>query len=102
MNIEAIVQYWAEYIKDGLKQYAFINPLFLSTSIYSIVNDCFKQEYVGYWFVDGIITPISDEFELEAISQAMESEYKVVYEHLSKANSLIADRKSPDYENSIK
>ncbi len=40
--------------------------------------------------------------ELEEISCAMVSQYEPVNTHINKALSLYADRKKPDYENSIK
>lgn len=39
---------------------------------------------------------------MREIKQALENPYSSVYDHLSKANKLIADRSKPDYENSIK
>ena len=57
---------------------------------------------IGYRFVDGQLTPITDDIEIEAINQAINIKYEPVRIHLSKANKLMADRNAPDYENSIK
>lgn len=65
-------------------------------------NSVFKKEYVGYRFVNEMIVPITDEREIESISQAVESPYSAVNVHISKATGLLADREKPDYENSIK
>ena len=40
--------------------------------------------------------------EVDSINEALECKFKPVYEHLSKASRLLADREKPDYENSIK
>jgi hypothetical protein len=101
--IEAIIQYWDKYLKDVDDEYFnyFLNE-YVSKSLFEVVNNCFEKEYVGYRFIDDIISPVSDEFEVGAILDALNNSEKVVREHLSKANKLIADRDNPDYENSIK
>ena len=39
---------------------------------------------------------------MAAVNEALQNIYQPVREHISKANSLLADRENPDYENSIK
>lgn len=97
--IEAITQYWASYLR-GTNGYQYYTNY--RKSIYEVVNTILRREFIGYRFVDERLMPISDEFEVGEINQALESPYSSVYEHLSKANKLIADRNAPDYENSIK
>ena len=103
--IEGIVQYWSAYLKEighgGIYYDSFYEGI-TSTSIFEKVNQVFKKEFVGYRFVNEIIVPISDENEIDAISEALDTKYKPVYDHLSKANGLLADRDNPDYGNSIK
>lgn len=65
-------------------------------------NGIFEKEYVGYRFVNQIITPITDENEISAINEAYIVPYKMVREHLNKALLLLSDREKADYENSIK
>ena len=36
------------------------------------------------------------------LCRLLKNEYQPVYDHISKANKLLADREKPDYENSIK
>lgn len=91
--IEAIIQYWDRYLKDNG---------YRNISLYEYVNSIFEREYIGYRFVDEIIVPITDTYEVAAIQDALNNEYEPVYEHLSKANKFLGDRESPDYENSIK
>lgn len=100
--IEAIIQYWDWYLKEKYGEY--YNPYTggFDISLYEHVNAVFEREYIGYRFVDKIIVPISDTYEVAAIQDALDNKYKPVNEHLSKANKLLADREKPDYENSIK
>lgn len=102
--IEALIQYWDSYLKDtlGFQYYDEYNNIYRSTSIYETANSCFEHEYIGYRFVDGIIVPISDSYEIETINETLKSKYQPVYEHISKSNKLLSDRDNPDYENSIK
>ena len=73
-----------------------------STCIYHFFNNLFKQEYVGYRFVNDIIVQITDENEVDAIENASNTEHDIVNEHMRKAICLISDWQHPDYENSIK
>lgn len=100
--IESIIQYWDRYLKK--KYYKYYNYIYgyCDISLYEYVNAIFEREYIGYRFVDDIIVPISDTYEVATIQEALNNKYKPVYEHLSKANKFLADRESPDYENSIK
>lgn len=100
--IEAIAQYCDTHLKKDWDYYDQFNHKYNKKSIFEILNDVFKQEYVGYRFVDGIITPITDQSEINTITEALNNKYEIVYEHLSKANKLLGDRSLPDYENSIK
>lgn len=100
--IELIIQYWDRYLKENSKKYYSSYFGYSDISLYEFVNAIFEREYIGYRFVDEIIVPISDTYEVAAIQEALNNKYKPVYEHLSKANKLLADRENPDYENSIK
>lgn len=102
--IEAITQYWDRYLRDreGYQYYDVYDNRYQSESIYEAVNTILRREFIGYRFVDEQLTPISDELEVGEINKALQNPYGSVYEHLSKANKLIADRNAPDYENSIK
>jgi hypothetical protein len=101
--IESIAQYWDDYSKDA-HGYRYYNDYsgYTRVSIYEAFNTIFQREYIGYRFVGNIITPISDENEVESINDAITVSDDAVRNHLLKANSLLADRENPDYENSIK
>lgn len=102
--IEAIVQYWDSYLREKLESnyYDIYRKTYCRGSIFDKVNCFLQNEYIGYRFLDGQLTPISDDFELGEIAKAIDVPYAPVYDHLSKANKFIADRNAPDYENSIK
>lgn len=102
--IEAVIQYWDRYLRKT-RGYAYYNGYekqYAGNSIYEAVNTYFEREYIGYRFVDEIIVPISDSYEINAIQVALNNKYKIVQAHISKANKLLADREKPDYKNSIK
>lgn len=102
--IEAITQYWDQYLRDklGYRYYNIHLKQYQMKPIYERVNEFFEKEYIGYRFLNQIIVPISDEYEFDAVRDALENRYQPVQDHLAKANRLLADRDSPDYENSIK
>ena len=96
--MEVIVQYIHEYLTNKL-QYRYGHDF---PNVYEYFNGVFKHEYIGYRFVNNIIVPISDDIEIEAISDALNIPFASAREHIFKANMLLSDRKKPDYENSIK
>ncbi len=91
--IEGIADYW----DDEFKKIEYN-----SYDIYNIFNNLFKTEYVGYRFINKLISPITDEVELNSITESMQNENDIVKEHFEKAHRFLADRDCPDYENSIK
>lgn len=93
--IESIAQYWDN---NFCGYFASISQ----ENIFQVFNSFFKKEYVGYRFIDKIIVRISDEIEISSINEAIDCPYDEVRGHLKKANTLLADRNNPDYENSIK
>ena len=66
------------------------------------VNQVFEQEYVGYRIVDGWITPITDENEIDSIEKACNNEFDGTRAHIKKAVGFVADRERKDYKNCIK
>lgn len=70
--------------------------------VYEALNGVFERELVGYRFVDCLITPITDETELNEIKQAITNTDTNALDHLRKAVQLLSNRDAPDYANSIK
>ena len=66
------------------------------------INEVFESEYVGYRFVDGRITPITDKNEIDSIEEACNNEFEGTRAHIKKAVGFIADRERKDYKNCIK
>lgn len=65
-------------------------------------NKIFEEEKAGYRMINGLITPITNSSELEALQASMSTAFDSVNTHFTKALTLYSDRKNPDYENSIK
>lgn len=65
-------------------------------------NSVLERELSAYRFVGGTITQITSKKEIVEIEEALEEAPKTVKIHLKTALSLLADRKSPNYRNSIK
>jgi len=80
-------------------EYNSINPKFMD-----FCNSVLERELSAYRFVGGKITQITSEEEVLEIEEALEisKPLKAVNTHLKRALDLLADRKSPDYRNSIK
>lgn len=67
-------------------------------------NTILERELSAYRFVGSQITEITSEEEIAEVEKALEasSSLKPVVGHLDSALALLADKKSPDYRNSIK
>ena len=66
------------------------------------INELFQREYVGYRFIEGEITPISDDIEVAEIEKSLDIEFQGCKSHIKKALGFLSDRENPDYKNSIK
>lgn len=65
-------------------------------------NSSLEKEVSAYRFVDGIITQITDQNEVDEIEQALNESLGLEKLHLRRALELLSSRESPDYRNSIK
>ena len=86
------------YICDWIKN----NYQYHNNFMFKKMNGLFEREYVGYRFVDGLITPITDELEIQEIENASRNLFKGCRAHIHKAVGFLSDREKPDYKNSIK
>jgi len=68
----------------------------------SFLNNLLERENAGYRLLGMQIVPISDQNEIQAIETALTENNASVTSHFQSALTLLADRKSPDYRNSIK
>jgi AbiJ-like protein len=69
-----------------------------------LCNSYLKRENSAYRFVNGELSEITSEIEIEEVERATNASgiYAGVQEHLKSALSLMNDRTNPDYRNSIK
>lgn len=67
-------------------------------------NQALTKEVSGYRIINKLIVRITSEEEILSIEEAIthSDKFKVVNTHLKSAVEFLADRKSPDYRNSIK
>ncbi len=65
-------------------------------------NDVLERELSAYRFVGGRITEITSKQETNEIDSALAGPIAPVSGHLQRALELFADKKKPDYRNSIK
>lgn len=101
-NVLTIVEKIAQYFHGYLTETMGVRYDISFPNIYTLFNNLFQREYVGYRFIDEFISPISDDEEVETINDSLKNRFVAVREHISKANRLLSDREQPDYENSIK
>jgi len=67
------------------------------------LNQILSLDLAGYKFIDGLIVNITDAQESELLTVALaDTQFGPVTAHLERALQLLADRKQPDYRNSIK
>jgi hypothetical protein len=64
-------------------------------------NVIFERYMVGYRFVNGEITPIANNTEIQSIEDAIEKAQPSVQELLSKALKHLSNRTHPDYAKSV-
>lgn len=68
-----------------------------------LFNVILERELAGYRFIEGKIVDITDRQEVEMLEHALaDSKFSGAAAHLKRALDLLADRKAPDYRNSIK
>ncbi|EQD48733.1 phage-related protein [mine drainage metagenome] len=66
-------------------------------------NHILARELAGYKFIDGLLVDITDAQESQLLAEALaDTRFVAVTAHLERALQLLADRKQPDYRNSIK
>lgn len=65
-------------------------------------NSILEDEVSAYRIIEKLVVPITNKTELETIEDASNTKYDAVNTHITKALELFADRRHPDYENSIK
>lgn len=67
----------------------------------SKLNRILEQEKVGYRLVNGKMTRIIENAEIDTIEESLKTEHKSVTDHVQSALHSFADRNNPDYRNAI-
>lgn len=105
-----------KHITDGIKSewkyheiFSFLEAIlkwykdkYYDDTIYTIFNSLFEKECVGYRFINGEVTDIIDEEQIQEIEQALDNNYSACKKSITKALNLLYNREKPDYSNSVK
>jgi len=85
----------------GLK---YINNILSIEEFSEKINNVLKEELSGYRLSNGLFIPITSEDELDSIETALNvsDKFSGAKIHLRTSIELLADKKTPDYRNSIK
>lgn len=105
-NAEELKKYLASspwyVLFDFIERYLATKDGTKAAKMRSAFNKALEEEVSGYRIVDNLVVPITGKAELETIKKAMDTPYISVNKHIEKAMELYADRKKPDYENTVK
>lgn len=106
-NAEALQKFVFEskewyIIFDFIERYLAVSEKNTSATMAKEFNRILEDEVSAYRILDNLVVPITNKAELETVEEAKNTPYDSVHTHITKALSLYADRKAPDYENSIK
>lgn len=71
-------------------------------NVFDEMNKAFEEEYIGYRFVNGQIIRITNDEEIETITEATITPFDKVNESIKKSISFISETSNKDYKNSIK
>jgi len=85
-----------EFVANNYDRYKF------KESFINACNQSLEKEVSAYRFVDGLISRITEQQEIEEIDLALTEAQGPVQIHLRRALELLSNRDSPDYRNSIK
>lgn len=89
-------------IFDFIERYLMCSDSTTVEKMVPLFNRILEEEVSGYRILDKQVVPITNQAELNTIQEAYSTKYDSVNTHIAKALTLYADRKTPDYENSIK
>ena len=93
---------------DGFQWYEvydfveFVDSVICNVKFEEEINTKLERNNAAYRMVKGIVIPITNELELLEIKQAASTKFDEVSGHIEKAIQLFSNRKSADYENTIK
>ena len=85
-----------EFVANNYQRYMF------SEAFLKSCNAVLEKEMSAYRFIDGLISQITEQEQLDEIEKALEESRGPVHTHLRRALELLSNREAPDYRNSIK
>jgi hypothetical protein len=88
-----------DFVEFCANNYNFIN------GVQHFTDECnrvLEKEMSAYRFIDGTISQITEQEQIDEIETALETNRMPVKEHLNRALELLSDKNKPDYRNSIK
>ncbi len=106
-NIDALQKYimsakeWY-IIFDFIEKYLMHLSRDIAKKMSQQFNRILEEEASAYRIIDNLVVPLISEQEIESIETSLAIPYDSVRMHLRKAVENFANRKNPDYENSIK
>lgn len=65
-------------------------------------NKVLESEMTPYGFVGHLLTRLSTDQEIKEVEKALDTQLQNVKTHIKRAHEPLADKKSPDYRNSLK
>ena len=89
-------------IFDFIERYLEICDADKAVRMQGEFNRILESEVCAYRILDKKVIPITNKSEISTVEEAMNVDFDSVRIHLEKALGLFADRRRPDYENSIK
>lgn len=91
------------FVFDIIEQVLLIGADHYKIYLSDQINSVFRKYNLGYTLINGLITPISNETEVDSIQNAINNSGNASSsQHLKRALELMVDREQPDYRNSIK
>ena len=106
-NAEAL----KNYVLDAQEWYVifdFIERYFMKSDkatverMRKVFNRILEEEVSGYRIMDKLVVPIVSEHELKTLEEVINVPYDSARTHIRKAVESFSNRKTPDYENTIK
>lgn len=67
-----------------------------------LFNEILEDEKTGYYIVAGVVTPLVNDAEITAVTEAYDGAPQHVAESIKKALKLYSDIEKPDYSNAVK
>jgi hypothetical protein len=105
-KVHDFIEFFCIYIQK-IKSYLRNNKQLNESNTFDSFNKILENEFSGYRFINGIIAPITNSYEIEQIEDARTktkqfTSFEGCNIHLTQALIFLSDRINPDYRNSVK